>query len=589
MPLRSLSITKPTIAVLTLLALVFALACQEQSPEPTSHSRVSDPKPTPQENRLDSPTAIDQLLPSNLSIAGVTEKVLPSIAHIVTEVGSGTGFIVNESGLVITNKHVIDESTLVSIRTADGNEYRGRVTQQHPTLDLVYVSINSSRTFTPIALGDSDEVRVGEEVIAIGFPLGSALGSEPTVSVGIISAKRDNYLQTDASLNPGNSGGPLLNMSGQAIGVVVSRLETDNTGRAVSGIGFAIPINEAMTRIEEQITSPRPDRIPTPTPTLIPPDQTSSVTDMQATIDAGVGATIAAATVDAGVAATIEALAPTATATPDPTKFTQISSGSNHICALRADGSPICWGSDNKYGQESPPWDERFTAISSGHLYTCALRADGSPACWGSDEDGKASPPTDESFTAISSGGWYTCALRADGSPVCWGDDRDGESSPPDGETFILISSGSSHACALRNDGSPVCWGSDWDGQASPPTGEKFTTISSGSNHTCALRADGSPVCWGDNLNLYDDEFVGQASPPQDEKFTAISSGSSHTCALRDDGSPVCWGSHRTLGGQASAPTDEKFIAISSGGFFTCALRADGSHLCWSDDIEEKQ
>ena len=121
---------------------------------------------------------------------------------------------------------------------ASGSEYRGIVTQRHPTLDLAYISIDSSRTFTPIAVGDSDEVRVGAEVIAIGFPLGSTLGSEPTVSV--ISAKRDDRLQTDASLNPGNSGGPLLNMYGQVIGVVVSRVEEDSAGV----IGFAIPINE---------------------------------------------------------------------------------------------------------------------------------------------------------------------------------------------------------------------------------------------------------------------------------------------------------------------------------------------------------
>ena len=148
---------------------------------------------------------------------------------------------------------------------AAGSEYRGTVTQRHPTLDLAYISIDSSRTFTPIAVGDSDEVRVGAEVIAIGFPLGSALGSEPTVSVGIISAKRDDTLQTDASLNPGNSGGPLLNIFGQVIGVVVSRVETDGSGRPISGIGFAIPINEVKMELGGQV-SPAGPVLPTPTP-----------------------------------------------------------------------------------------------------------------------------------------------------------------------------------------------------------------------------------------------------------------------------------------------------------------------------------
>ncbi len=166
---------------------------------------------------------------------------------------------------MVTNKHVVEGSAQVSVRMASGIEYRGSVTQRHPTLDLAYISIDSSQTFTPIAVGDSDEVRVGAEVIAIGFPLGSTLGSEPTVSVGIISAKRDDRLQTDASLNPGNSGGPLLDMFGQVIGVVVSRVETDGSGRPISGIGFAIPINEVKTELGGQV-SPAGPVLPTPTP-----------------------------------------------------------------------------------------------------------------------------------------------------------------------------------------------------------------------------------------------------------------------------------------------------------------------------------
>ena len=215
--------------------------------------------------RSDVETTFNEPLSSGLSVADVTENALPSVAHIVTGTGSGTGFIVNESGLVVTNKHVVDGSTQISVRMAAGSEYRGTVTQRHPTLDLAYISIDSSRTFTPIAVGDSDEVRVGAEVIAIGFPLGSALGSEPTVSVGIISAKRDDRLQTDASLNPGNSGGPLLNMFGQVIGVVVSRVEEDSAGRPISGIGFAIPINEVKTELGGQV-SPAGPVLPTPTP-----------------------------------------------------------------------------------------------------------------------------------------------------------------------------------------------------------------------------------------------------------------------------------------------------------------------------------
>ncbi len=251
------------------LVLLATLACgAEPTPIPPAPTATVAPTPTTPSapvSRSDIETTFSEPLSSGLSIADVTENALPSVAHIVTGTGSGTGFIVNESGLVVTNKHVVDGSSQVSVRMAEGNEYMGRVTQRHPTLDLAYVSIDSSRTFTPIAVGDSDEVRVGAEVIAIGFPLGSALGSEPTVSVGIISAKRDDRLQTDASLNPGNSGGPLLDMFGQVVGVVVSRVETDSAGRPISGIGFAIPINEVKTELGDQV-SPAGKVVPTPTP-----------------------------------------------------------------------------------------------------------------------------------------------------------------------------------------------------------------------------------------------------------------------------------------------------------------------------------
>ena len=99
--------------------------------------------------------------------------------------------------------------------------------------------------------------------------MGSSLGQEPTVSVGIVSAKRNDRLQTDASLNPGNSGGPLLNMFGEAIGVVTSRVDSTDSGRAVTGIAFAIPINEVKSSLGRQV-SPSGSTLPTPTPTPFP-------------------------------------------------------------------------------------------------------------------------------------------------------------------------------------------------------------------------------------------------------------------------------------------------------------------------------
>ena len=163
-----------------------------------------------------------------------------------------------------------------------------------------------------------------------------------------------------------------------------------------------------------------------------------------------------------------------------------------------------------------PPEGLRLEVISSGGTHTCALRLDGSPVCWGWLQIG---PLEDQPYAATSIDDSHTCKPRT-GSfvrgitvSVCRGFEALMH------ERFVAISSGWSHTCALRADGSPVCWGFDRDGQASPPADERFVAISSGRNHTCALRADGSPVCWGDDQR-------GQASPPDMRFAIALGEGS---------------------------------------------------------------
>ena len=270
-------------------------------------------------------------------------------------------------------------------------------------------------------------------------------------------------------------------------------------------------------------------------------------------------------------------------------KLVEISSGNNHVCGIKQDGSPECWGFKVKYhkygpqyGQHRPPKGQKFTQISSGLFHTCALRMDGTPICWGHEKDALSSPPPGETFIAISTGETHACALRADQTPVCWGTDDLGESSPPQGEAFTAISSGGLHTCALRQDGAPVCWGGGskllgWNmGQADPPSGEKFTAITAGGSHSCGLREDRSAVCWGNDEQ-------GQSSVPTTEPLMAISAGGAHTCALRQNGSPVCWGDERNgwYPGKSDPPTHETFVAISSGTDHTCALRQDGTPVCW--------
>ena len=237
---------------------------------------------------------------ASLSLEDMLERAMPGVVEIGAATGSGTGFIVHESGLVITNAHVVGDSGQVAIRLATGGEYSGSVVGVHPTLDLAYIEIESSDTFQPLALGDSDAIRVGAEVIAIGFPLGSELGQDATVTRGIISAKRQDlgYLQIDASLNPGNSGGPLLDEYGCVVGINTERVSETGDGQVVTGINFAIPVNDLKDALQAEgfsgipvcetpppvqtlqaTATPAPTPVPTETPTPAPvPTETPTPT-----------------------------------------------------------------------------------------------------------------------------------------------------------------------------------------------------------------------------------------------------------------------------------------------------------------------
>jgi serine protease Do len=158
----------------------------------------------------------------------------------------GTGFIIDKEGFILTNNHVVEQTEDLKVRTSDDTEYEADIIGRDPKTDLALIKINAPKPLIPLKLGDSDSIRVGDWVVAIGNPFG--LGN--TVTAGIVSAKYrqigggsyDNFIQTDASINPGNSGGPLLDMEGNVIGVN-SAIFSQSGGNI--GIGFAIPINMA--------------------------------------------------------------------------------------------------------------------------------------------------------------------------------------------------------------------------------------------------------------------------------------------------------------------------------------------------------
>jgi serine protease Do len=156
----------------------------------------------------------------------------------------GTGFIIDPEGFILTNNHVVEDTTELKVKLIDDREFTAEIVGRDPKTDVALIRIKADGPLTSLPLGNSDTLEVGDWVIAIGNPFG--LGN--TVTSGIVSAKYrqigagayDNFIQTDASINPGNSGGPLLNMQGEVIGI--NSAIFSQTGGSV-GIGFAIPIS----------------------------------------------------------------------------------------------------------------------------------------------------------------------------------------------------------------------------------------------------------------------------------------------------------------------------------------------------------
>ena len=169
----------------------------------------------------------------------------------------GSGFIIDADGLILTNNHVVENADEIVVQTATDKEYKAKVVGRDPKTDLAVIKIEpNGEKLTPVKLGDSDKLRVGDWIFAIGNPFGLS----NTVTAGIVSAKGrfigqgsyDDFIQTDAAINPGNSGGPLVNLKGEVVGIN-SAIFSRSGGNI--GIGFAIPINlakELLPQLQEK-------------------------------------------------------------------------------------------------------------------------------------------------------------------------------------------------------------------------------------------------------------------------------------------------------------------------------------------------
>jgi putative serine protease PepD len=184
---------------------------------------------------------------------GVVQVVVRTAAQTPVGAGAqgveGSGFVVNADGQIVTNEHVVDGATSITVKFWNGKTYTARVAESDPSLDLAVLKVDAqSSMLHPVTLADSSGVQVGDAVVAIGSPF----GLNETVTSGIVSALDrhidgtnnatiSDAIQTDAAINHGNSGGPLLNAQGQVIGVN-SQIQSESGGN--DGVGFAVPASE---------------------------------------------------------------------------------------------------------------------------------------------------------------------------------------------------------------------------------------------------------------------------------------------------------------------------------------------------------
>ena len=243
------------------------------------HATAADPVGSTRRNAI--VLAAERVSPAVVSVSVVTTRVVrtdpfegmahdefwdrffPPTEYRQRIPGLGSGVVVDDSGLVLTNEHVVHDADSITVALTDGRQFRARVLGATSTYDLAVLKI--SGTGLPVApLGDSDSLLVGEWAIAIGNPFGFLLNdTQPSVTAGVISATRrdiksqvsengvyKNMIQTDAAINPGNSGGPLVNSDGEVIGINTFIF---TQGGGSLGIGFAIPINLARRVLEEVV------------------------------------------------------------------------------------------------------------------------------------------------------------------------------------------------------------------------------------------------------------------------------------------------------------------------------------------------
>ncbi|HUX75737.1 MAG TPA: trypsin-like peptidase domain-containing protein [Anaerolineae bacterium] len=274
---------KPWVVILVAIAALAGatLGCGLPSEVLLQPTALPAPTPTPvPATPTTAPPQVPALTeePANAlegQVVAVYESAAPAVVNISTVViaydffmrpvpqegGTGSGFVYDAEGHIVTNYHVVENAEELSVTLADGEVYPAEIVGVDPSNDLAVVRIDVENLPQPVALGDSDGLRVGEFVVAIGNPF----GLERTLTVGVISSLGrviespdgrfiGEAIQTDAAINPGNSGGPLLDLEGRVIGV---NSQIISPSRASAGIGFAVPVNTVKRVVPQLIAQGR--------------------------------------------------------------------------------------------------------------------------------------------------------------------------------------------------------------------------------------------------------------------------------------------------------------------------------------------
>jgi S1-C subfamily serine protease len=216
---------------------------------------IFERSPTPESASLSTSYTIAAIPSATvpLTVEQIAGHAIPAIIRIRTPLGRGTGFLLSHSGLAITNQHVVGSAFSVKVDLYDGSTRTGRVMKRDATSDIALVKLEGEETgIAGLPICQTNAVKVGETVVAIGNPLSYTNSVTQGVVSGFRTSAARSLIQTDAAVNPGNSGGPLLNRFGAVIGIVTEKIAS----HGVEGLGFAVPIAESLQKLNVQIATP---------------------------------------------------------------------------------------------------------------------------------------------------------------------------------------------------------------------------------------------------------------------------------------------------------------------------------------------